>query len=531
MVRFTPLVLLASATGALASPCKPDHRPTAVIDSGTVAGASTSFPSSTVTVNKFLGIPFAAPPVRFSPPRPAHSWEGIYDATEHKPSCIQQFNYPEETRNRTMQFFNTPPPPAGESEDCLYLNVFAPAGATSEEPKAVLFWLYGGALMFGTGSLPGYDGSSFAANQDVVVVTINYRTNVFGFPGSPDLPKNQRNLGWLDQRLALKWVQRNIAAFGGDPDRVTIFGESAGGASVDALITLPPKPLPFHAAIMQSGEATVNNRAENAGVGWQELVELAGCPPKRRAVNCLRALPALELKEIIERNALSFGPVTDKATYAEDAHQKRLHSTAQRPLIARVPLMIGTTARDAWPLIMGGNDTAQYLRTAFPTFSEEKIQDIIAAYPISAASGIRSPAEQIAVIATEFGFQCPAKVIADGTADVGVPAWRYIFNASFPNHEIFPGSGAFHSSEIGLVFGTYQREGATPFQEELSDFMEKAWADFAKDPASGPGWDAVPEVGVLGGWDAQGQVAVTTLPSGEVDRRCEFFDDLYAAAL
>jgi carboxylesterase type B len=194
MVLFTLLILITSAIGAISTPWKPHHRPTAVIDNGIVVGTTTSIPSSTVVVKKFLGIPFAAPPLRFSSPRPARRWRGIYDASEYKPACIQQFNYPEAARNQTIKFFNTPPPPAGESEDCLNLNVFAPA-TRSEEPKAVLFWLFGGALMFGTGSLPAYDGSSFAANQDVVVVTINYRTNVFGFPGSPDLPKNERNLG------------------------------------------------------------------------------------------------------------------------------------------------------------------------------------------------------------------------------------------------------------------------------------------------------------------------------------------------
>ncbi|KAL4861557.1 Carboxylesterase [Aspergillus spectabilis] len=531
MVLFTLLILITSAVGVISTPWKQHHRPTAVIDNGIVVGTTTSLPSSTVVVKKFLGIPFAAPPLRFSPPRPARQWRGIYDASEYKPACVQQFNYPEAARNQTIKFFNTPPPPAGESEDCLNLNVFAPA-TKSKEPKAVLFWLFGGALMFGTGSLPAYDGSSFAAHQDVVVVTINYRTNVFGFPGSPDLPKNERNLGWLDQRLALKWVQQNIAAFGGDPHRVTIFGESAGSGSVDALITLPPpEPVPFHAAIMQSGDSSIRNRADDAGVAWKKLVELAGCPANRNIIRCLRALPALKLKDIIERNALTFGPVHDEATYADHPQKRRLASTAEQPLIARVPLMIGSNARDAWPLITGLNDTDQYLRATFPTFTEEQRQAIIHAYRISAATGIRSPAEQIAVITTEYGFQCPAKLIADGTAGVDVPAWRYFFNASFPNRQIFPGSGAFHSSEIDLVFGTYKREGATEFQGEMSAVMQKAWADFAKSPGSGPGWDAVPDVGVLGGWDNHGPKAVVTLPSDELDRRCEFFDELYAAAI
>ena len=118
------------------------------------------------------------------------------DASEYKPACIQEFNGPPEARNRTIEWFSDPPPPAGEDEDCLNLNVYAPANA---EPgsKPVLFWIFGGAFVFGTGSLPLYDGVSFATNQDVVVVTFNYRTNIFGFPGSPDVPPEEQNLGYI----------------------------------------------------------------------------------------------------------------------------------------------------------------------------------------------------------------------------------------------------------------------------------------------------------------------------------------------
>ena len=196
---MTPLALLAlafNATTASSAQHNSDAntRPTATINSGVIAGTTTSLPSSPITVNKFLGIPFGAPPVRFSPPQPPAPWQSIYDASEYKPACIQTFNYPEAARKQTIEWFNTPGPPAGESEDCLNLNVFAPASAT-EGSKAVLFWIHGGAFNFGSGSLSLYDGSSFAAEHGLVVVTINYRTNVFGFPGSPDIPVPERNLG------------------------------------------------------------------------------------------------------------------------------------------------------------------------------------------------------------------------------------------------------------------------------------------------------------------------------------------------
>lgn len=194
MVPALTIGVALLAVSAYASPAKRDERPIAVIDLGAVVGTTTSLPSSETTVNQFLGIPFGKKPERFSPPEPAESWFLPYDATKLKPACMQKFNYPPELQEAAKEAFNTPPPPAGESEDCLTLNVFAPAGA---EPgsKAVLFWLFGGTYHFGAGSLPLYDGSEFAAHEDIIVVTSNYRTNIFGFPGSPDLPPGEGNLG------------------------------------------------------------------------------------------------------------------------------------------------------------------------------------------------------------------------------------------------------------------------------------------------------------------------------------------------
>ena len=123
-----------------------------------------------------------------------------------------------------------------------------------------MFWIYGGALQFGNAGQPAYDGSYLASFEDVIVVSFNYRTNVFGFPASPELALTNRNLGFYDQRLALSWVQTNIAQFGGNPKKVTLFGESAGALSVDALITTSPKNPPFRAAILQSGQASLADR-------------------------------------------------------------------------------------------------------------------------------------------------------------------------------------------------------------------------------------------------------------------------------
>tara|TARA_R110002003_G_scaffold198_14_gene15511 strand:- start:1649 stop:2287 length:639 start_codon:yes stop_codon:yes gene_type:complete len=193
-MHLSPLLILCSCWATIsARSIDSSDRPSATLDSGIVAGTSTPIPSAPHKVNKFLGVPFAAPPQRFSPPQKAAPWQSVYDASAHRSACIQQFDYPEEERERIIEWLNTPGPPAGESEDCLYLDIYAPS--KGKKPKAVLFWIHGGVFIYGSGSLPLYDGSSFAANHDVVVVTINYRLNVFGFPGSPELSEGQRNLG------------------------------------------------------------------------------------------------------------------------------------------------------------------------------------------------------------------------------------------------------------------------------------------------------------------------------------------------
>lgn len=150
--------------------------PTATIDSGVVIGTTTALPSATGSVNQYLGIPFAqSPPERFSPPQPPSSFHEPLIAQQWSPACIQQFQYPRTSYEFTRAVFNTPAPE--ESEDCLYLNVYAPSTPAPADGRAVLYWIYGGSLQFGTAGQPGYDGSSFASNEDVIVVTVNYRTN------------------------------------------------------------------------------------------------------------------------------------------------------------------------------------------------------------------------------------------------------------------------------------------------------------------------------------------------------------------
>ena len=212
------------------------------IDSGDLQGVVAG------EIASFKNIPYAAPPVgnlRWRPPQPVTPWSGVRPADKVGALCIQKINSSDN---------GVGPPPA--SEDCLTLNVFAPA-AKSTQPLAVMFWIHGGGFVNGSGTAALYDGTELA-KQGVVVVTINYRLGRLGFFAHPALLKEspnelQGNYALMDQIAALQWVKRNIGVFGGDPNNVTIFGESAGGAAVNTLMIAPPARGLFHKAISQSG--------------------------------------------------------------------------------------------------------------------------------------------------------------------------------------------------------------------------------------------------------------------------------------
>ncbi|KAJ3549846.1 hypothetical protein NM208_g297 [Fusarium decemcellulare] len=537
MFPLTLLVAVLCATTVVAYPnLKRADKPTATIDSGVVVGTTTSIPDSDTVVNQFLGIPFAEKPVRFSPPEPVkgwnESWDKPYDASIFKPACIQKFNYPEESRNQSIKAFNTPGPPAGTSEDCLNINVFTPAG---EKPgsRPVLFWIFGGSFSHGSGSLPLYDGSKFAGYEDLVVVTFNYRTNIFGFPETLKLPKGKQNLGLLDQRLALDWVQRNIKTFGGDPKKITVMGESAGAGSVDALLTAPPDPVPFRAAIMHSGSA--GTRLEPSG-SWKNATEKAGCDKGDfdQVLQCMRDLPAMKLKEIVEKAALDFAPISDDGiTLANYPRNIRLDSKDNSKAMARVPVLIGTTADEARLESFKNISLEDALRYYRPEITPLEIKLIQIMYPIG-APGIRNEYDQIATLLTEALAQCPAKFTTEEFDDVGIKTWRFIYNASFENTEIFEGSGAYHSSELYTIFGTYPEKGSTKFQKDLSREMQNAWARFVKDPSGGPGWDAVPKLAAFGDGvrpdsKEEGDKALKVKDSDDVDKRCRHLKGVWEA--
>lgn len=399
-----------------------------------------------------------------------------------------------------------------------------------------MFWIYGGALRFGTSSSAQYDGSYLAALHDVIVVTINYRTNIFGFPGADILPTGSQNLGFLDQRFALEWVQRNIASFGGDPAKVLIFGESAGAQSVDALLTQPPQPLSFRAAILESGTASVRTPLPDYSAAWNNASLALGCSATDLA--CMRAIPATTIKDKIERLALNFSPVPDNVTFATYPRTQRKLSNMLDPKIARVPILIGSNAQEGRLYSIGIPSLSAYLAATFPgAASDPQQQQLVALLNSTYAATGATAFEQVANLITDSTFQCPAALVARETAKVGIPAYRYYYNASFPNTQLFPNAGVYHASEIPSVFGTYPVDGATLWQEEVAMEMMGIWAEFAKNPEAGVGWGQVPEIGVLGGGaraeEGEGGkgdgLLVEVIDVEDVDQRCAIWDVVYDA--
>ncbi|KAM3421370.1 Carboxylic ester hydrolase [Cercospora zeina] len=504
--------------------------PTVTINNGQVIGTVTGVSNqpSLPPIKAYLGVPYAKPPTgsrRFAPPEPATSWSAPLRAQTLPPACLQQFS-----SEKTKQYFNNPTlsPPA-ESEDCLYLNVFAPMSASLTRTKAVMFWLYGGNNQFGTASLAFYNGSSLAANEDVVVVAINYRTNMFGFSNSPQIPRGQQNSAFLDQRLALQWVQQNIKQFGGDPARVTIFGESAGGYDVKQLLANPPSPLPFRAAIMQS-----QNQA-SSGVGlvsYNQVASNFGCSATPSVIDCLRQVPATDILAYITEEGLSFPDVAGDGTSVGKQALPNILSGQ----FANVPVLIGTNNNEASVFLdlLGlntGSTTPATLNATLASYGLGGISDstIQTFYPTLANAGFRL----IDRVVTDLLFTCSTKTLADAIERSGRPIWRYWYEGVFPNLSLFPNAGAWHSSEIPSVWGTYPASGATRTQAALSKYMQGVWAGFAKNPSRGAPWPRLGsnnglELGVLGGEGSpRGE---ETRPLIEKDAPCAVFSPLLIAA-
>jgi len=353
--------------------------------------------------------------------------------------------------------------------------VWAPASKNQKLP--VLVWIYGGGLSFGTASLPAYDGTSIAANQGIILVTFNYRTNVFGFPGSPDLPLAGNNLGFLDQELALLWVQTNIAKFGGDPNQVTIMGQSAGSQSVSSAIARhTPNDAPFRAGIMLSG-AQVSMSPIPSFTSFNNFSAAVGCTqtPGPARLACLKRVPAAVIRNFTNGpTSGSFAPVVDGVTVFSDPLER-----IRTGLTARSSIMIGNTQNDGSVFALGITDLSAFLTATFGGLvTADEVRPL---YPGLNDSLI------ISEIIKDTAFLCPAELWSGAAVGAGITnVFRYTYGAVFADLQLFPGAGAWHSSELPEIFGTFNPPTATAPEVTLSQTMQTIVANFVKNPAVSP---------------------------------------------
>ena len=437
----------------------------------------------------FRGIPYAAAPsgnLRWKPPVAAPIWQGVRDATQFGPACYQP-------PPRTASIYANPP--ASVSEDCLSLNIWTPAKAHN---APVMAWIHGGSLTTGAGSEALYDGSALA-RRGLVVVTINYRLGVLGYLAHPELSAESTdrvsgNYGLLDQIEALRWVQRNISAFGGNPKSVTIAGESAGALSVMYLMAAPAARGLFHKAILQSAYMISTPELRDKRFGEEPAEAIGARLASRLGVEGVAGLRAMDATTITQKAPLAgyipFGTI--------DGHvlPRQLVDVFDRGEQARVPVLVGFNSGEirslrflAPPPPKTEAAYVEAIRQRYGSLADEFLR----LYPPSdlPASVLAEPRDAI------YGWT--AERIAAKQAAIGAPSFLYLFDHGYPSAEA-KDLHAFHASELPYVFGTADRTPpawpalpATPQEARFSQAMTDYWAAFVRDgspqAAGQPRWE------------------------------------------
>ena len=481
--RLLAVMLAAGFCSALAMAASPGME--ASLDTGVVRGSVQD------GVIAFNGIPFAAPPVgdlRWRAPQPATAWQGVRSASEYGPDCMQ------------LPFVSDAAPLVGTpSEDCLYLNVWKPAKPSAHK-RPVMVWIYGGGFVNGGTSSAVYDGSQFA-KRDVLLISFNYRMGRFGFFAHPALTAEGGdgllgNYAFMDQLAALQWVRRNAAAFGGDPNNVTVFGESAGGISVNMLLTSPLAQGLFQKAIVQSGGGRNTlmpmrplsqklggaTSGEALGLAFAKTVGVAD--EGARGLAALRALPADKIVDGLNLSTLwtvqnYSGPMIDGRIMPID-----LETAFRQGKHARVPLMLGANSGD-------GFFFGRTLDDALAPAGAERA----AALAIYDPQGLRNPMAIGSVLAGDQGFIEPARFVARAFNQHATPVYVYRFSyvAESMRKEWF---GVPHAAEIPFVFDTMQArygDKTTPQDRAAAKATQAYWVAFARTgKPSAPGLPAWP---------------------------------------
>jgi para-nitrobenzyl esterase len=470
MFRKLTLFVIASAVAisALAFGANDSIR----VEGGLISGAAAD------GVRSFKGIPFAAPPVgelRWKAPQPVVAWDGVRKCEAFGPECPQA-SYP-----TSSMYFS---PPQKQSEDCLYLNVWT--AARSGERRPVMVWIHGGALTRGSGANRVYDGTALA-KKGVVLVTINYRLGPLGYLAHPELTSespqhSSGNYGVLDQIAALKWVQKNIAAFGGDSSRVTIFGESAGSWSVNILVATPLAKGLFHRAIGESGgqfgpgtylkeDRDKLPSAEKIGAAFAKAVGAS-------SLKELRALPAEKIIEVFFNDAegrkFRTQPIVDGWVLPDEI----------RTIFAQgkqndIPVIVGSNANEMTTLTPPASvpRTLEDYRKRIESQYGEMVKEFDAVYPVKTEADI---ANGYLGSARDTLFTLQMRTWARMTATGHSKAYLYSFSHVPPN----PNSkylGAYHASEIAYVFGNLNPENRAyqDVDHKLAEILSSYWVNFA----------------------------------------------------
>ncbi|XP_076428125.1 pyrethroid hydrolase Ces2e-like [Peromyscus maniculatus bairdii] len=457
---------------------------------GQVRGSLVHVKGTTIGVHTFLGIPFAKPPVgplRFAPPEAPEPWSGVRDGTSYPAMCLQS----DMMDSEGLKMLKLIMPPISMSEDCLYLNIYTPTHAHEGSNLPVMVWIHGGALVVGMASM--YDGSTLAATEDVVVVNIQYRLGVLGFFSTGD-QHARGNWGYLDQVAALRWVQQNIAHFGGNPDQVTIFGESAGGTSVSSHVVSPMSKGLFHGAIMESGVAILPDLISNSSEEvYQMVVHLSDCAAvnTETLVRCLRGKDEAEILAI-NKVFKVIPAVVDGEFFPR--HPKELLASAD---FHPVPSIIGVNNNEyGWllPMIMGSaQNIKEITRKTLPavlksTAAQMKLPPESGDLIMEEYMGDTEDAQTLQIQFTEmmgdFTFVIPALQVAHFQRS-HAPVYFYEFQhpPSFFKDMRPPYVKADHGDEILFVLGSFfwgMKFDLTEEEELLNRRMMKYWANFAR---------------------------------------------------
>jgi para-nitrobenzyl esterase len=466
--------------------CAAESGPVATVTGGQIRGSALEKGGAA-----YKAIPFAQPPVgdlRWREPTPVRPWSGVRDATTYGAACAQN------SGGRMLE---------GSNEDCLFLNVWAPEW-TPASRKPVMFWIHGGGNFGGTASSANFDGERLA-RRGVVLVTANYRLTLFGFFAHTELTRESPhhasgNYGLMDQIAALRWVRDNIAKFGGDPDNVTIFGQSAGAVDANVLMASPLAKGWFHKVIAESGTVTRNPDAATMGMtalapnmkvksgalSYSDAADLAETEqrgeeiakllnaPADGTLKYLRALPTAEILKIAAMPQMAIGPANGVAVdgWVFPKSPAEVFATGRE---MRVPVLIGNNSRERTPPQTSPDDLAKAMEAMYGPLAER-------AFKLYRVKGAEAPAADPlyggagAQWVVDSMYRCPVVAQLLWHAAARNAGYEYQFDRAAPGREAV---GAVHGAEVSYVFGRLGA-GSTEIDRQLSSAMQQYWTNFAK---------------------------------------------------